>query len=146
MPSVVLDASSPVGALLKEGSVPERAFLLARASATICLSETVEAEIREVFARPKFKKYLAAGRSAYILAVLTTAARRIESTERVTDCRDAKDNKYLELALAAEAETIISSDDDLLVLHPWRGVAIITPAGYVARTECIPDTPTPRSR
>jgi len=113
MPSVVLDASSLVGALLKEGSVPERAFLLARASATICLSETVEAEIREVFARPKFKKYLAAGRSAYILAVLAVlaaAARRIEPTEQVTDCRDAKDNKYLELALAAEAETIIYPD------------------------------------
>ncbi len=113
MPSVVLDASSLVGALLKEGSVPERAFLLAWASATICLSETVEAEIREVFARPKFKKYLAAGRSAYILAVLAVlaaAARRIEPTEQVTDCRDAKDNKYLELALAAEAETIIYPD------------------------------------
>ena len=44
-------------------------------------------------------------------------------TERVTDCRDAKDNKYLELALAAGADPIVSSDDDLLVLHPWRGCA-----------------------
>jgi hypothetical protein len=41
MPSVVLDASTLVGALLKEGSVPERALLLARASATICLSLSV---------------------------------------------------------------------------------------------------------
>jgi putative PIN family toxin of toxin-antitoxin system len=34
----------------------------------------------------------------------------------VTDCRDAKDNKYLELALAAGVGVIVSSDDDLLVL------------------------------
>jgi predicted nucleic acid-binding protein len=29
---------------------------------------------------------------------------------RVTDCRDAKDNKYLELALVAGPETIVSGD------------------------------------
>lgn len=132
MPNVVLDASSLVGALLKEGSIPERALLLARASATICLSAAVEAEIREVFARPKFGRYLATGRAQHILAVLTAAARTYEPAEQVTDCRDAKDNKYLELALAAKAETIITSDDDLLVLHPWRGIEIVTPAGYVA--------------
>ncbi|HEY3624349.1 MAG TPA: putative toxin-antitoxin system toxin component, PIN family [Roseiarcus sp.] len=50
----------------------------------------------------------------------------------VTDCRDPKDDKYLELALAAGAETIVSSDDDLLVLHPWCGVRILRPADYVA--------------
>jgi uncharacterized protein len=53
--------------------------------------------------------------------------------ERVTDCRDPKDDKYLELALAAGAETIVSSDDDLLTLHPWRDVRILSPAGYLAR-------------
>jgi predicted nucleic acid-binding protein len=48
------------------------------------------------------------------------------------DCRDPKDNKYLELAAAGRAEIIISGDDDLLVLHPWRGVAIIGPTQFVA--------------
>jgi predicted nucleic acid-binding protein len=51
---------------------------------------------------------------------------------RVTDCRDPKDDKYLELALAAGAEIIVSSDDDLLVLHPWRGARILRPADYHA--------------
>ena len=51
---------------------------------------------------------------------------------RVADCRDPKDDKYLELAFAAGAETIVSSDDDLLVLHPWRGVRILRPADYLA--------------
>jgi putative PIN family toxin of toxin-antitoxin system len=53
----------------------------------------------------------------------------------VTECRDHKDNKYLELALAAQARTIVSSDDDLLVLHPWRGVQILRPAAYLAGIE-----------
>lgn len=135
MPNVVFDASTLVGALLKEGSVPERALLLARSLETICLSTAVESEIREVFARPKFRTYLRPARPAHILAILTAAAWNVEPTERVTDCRDPKDNKYLELALATGARTIVSSDDDLLVLHPWRGIDIVTPSAFVAALE-----------
>lgn len=135
MPKIVFDASSLVGALLKEGSVPERALLLARSRAVVCLSTSVEDEVRAVFARPKFSKYLASDRGARILALLCTAAERCEPTVTVSDCRDHKDNKYLELALAAGADTIVSSDGDLLVLHPWRSIHIITPAEYVSRFE-----------
>jgi len=56
MPNVVFDASSLVGALLKEGSAPERALLPARSKHRICLSDAVEKEIREVVARPKFAR------------------------------------------------------------------------------------------
>jgi predicted nucleic acid-binding protein len=48
-------------------------------------------------------------------------------------CRDTKDNKFVALALAAEADVLVSSDKDLLALHPWRGIRIATPAGFVAR-------------
>lgn len=135
MPNVVFDASSIVGALLKADSVPERALLLARSHEIICLSPAVEAEIREVFSRPRFARYLSDGRSESILGLLSMAATLVTPVEPVTDCRDAKDNKYLELALAAEAQTIVSSDDDLLVLDPWRGIRIVTPAEYVKRFE-----------
>jgi uncharacterized protein len=36
------------------------------------------------------------------------------------------------LSLAAGADTVVSSDDDLLLLHPWRGVRILRPAEYLA--------------
>jgi predicted nucleic acid-binding protein len=39
---------------------------------------------------------------------------------RCGDCRDGKDNRYLELGLAAGATAIVSSNEDLLVLNPWR--------------------------
>lgn len=70
-------------------------------------------------------------RREQILDVLRSAAVWFEPTIAVTDCRDSKDNKYLELALAAGAETIVSSDEDLLVLHPWRRVHILRPADYL---------------
>jgi putative PIN family toxin of toxin-antitoxin system len=135
MPNVVFDASSLVGALLRQNSIPERALLLARAHDTICISPDVESEIREVFARPRFGRYLTPGRARLILDVLTASAVVVVPTVRITDCRDTKDNKYLELALAAGATTLITSDGDLLALDPWRGIRIITPADYVVRFE-----------
>jgi putative PIN family toxin of toxin-antitoxin system len=133
MPKIVFDASSVVGALLNQDSVPERALLLARSNDTICLSAAVEAEIREVAGRPKFQRYLSLSRVELILEILTAAALVVEPREVVTDCRDAKDNKYLELAFAAEADVIVTSDQDLLTLDPWRGIRIMTPAAYVTR-------------
>ena len=67
--------------------------------------------------------------------MLTEAALLIEPTVVVRDARDGKDNQYLELALAAGAATIVSSDADLLSLDPWRGVRIVTPSAYVSRFE-----------
>ena len=52
----------------------------------------------------------------------------------VTDCRDPKDNKFLELALSGKAYLILTGDDDILTLHPWPGIAILGPADYLART------------
>jgi predicted nucleic acid-binding protein len=41
---------------------------------------------------------------------------------------------YLELAFAAGAGIIVSSDSDLQILNPWRGVQILGPAAYLAST------------
>lgn len=73
-----------------------------------------------------------AARRERILDMLRSAAVWFEPTDYVTDCRDAKDNKYLELALASGAEIIVSSDEDLLVLDPWRGVRVLRPVDYLA--------------
>jgi uncharacterized protein len=116
MANVVFDASSIFGTALKEDSLPERALLLARRHETICLSVWVETEIREVLRRPKFYKYIADAARARILDILGAAM--FAPIDQITDRRDKKVNEYLEMALAAEASTIVSSDDDLLALDP----------------------------
>ncbi|WP_084696270.1 putative toxin-antitoxin system toxin component, PIN family [Salisaeta longa] len=45
--------------------------------------------------------------------------------------RDPDDDKFLELALAGGAEVIISGDNNLLVLDPFRGVRIARPRAFV---------------
>ncbi|WP_238361224.1 putative toxin-antitoxin system toxin component, PIN family [Iningainema tapete] len=56
----------------------------------------------------------------------------IDMTEQINECRDPKDNKYLELALSGQAECIVTGDNDLLVLNPWRGIEILTVQEFLA--------------
>ncbi len=51
----------------------------------------------------------------------------------IDECRDPKDNMLLELALSGHADLIVTGDIDLLCLHPWRGIAILSPAAYLER-------------
>ena len=46
-------------------------------------------------------------------------------------CRDPKDNSFLELAICAQAQFIITGDNDLLVLHPFRGISILPPRSFI---------------
>lgn len=103
----------------------------ARTKGTIALSEAVYGEIAEVLARPKFARVLTDDRRREILHLLGAAALWVEPGTEVRDCRDGKDNRCLELALAAGATAIVSGDADLLALHPWRGIRVLRPAAFL---------------
>lgn len=49
----------------------------------------------------------------------------------MNECRDPKDNKYLELAVSGKAECIITGDEDLLVLNPFRQIDILTVQNFL---------------
>jgi len=51
----------------------------------------------------------------------------------VTICRDPKDDKFLEAALAGRADCIVSGDADLLNLTPFEDIPILRPAEFLAR-------------
>lgn len=131
---IVFDVSSLVGAAIRRDGVPELALRRALRIDQIAVSEAVIAELLDVFARPRLQRFLDPELRDEVLSELHASGLFFVPSERVTDCRDPKDNKYLELAFAAAAATIASSDDDLLVLHPWRGVQILKPAAYLTET------------
>ena len=131
---VVLDASTFVSAALKADSLPERALLRAVGDPNrLILSQEVEDEYREVIFRPKFDRFVSVERRHRILDIVVFAAERIEPSESVRECRDPKDDKYLALAVSGRADVIVSSDArHLLSMHPWRGIAILSPANFLA--------------
>jgi putative PIN family toxin of toxin-antitoxin system len=112
---------------------PHQAVRQARASDTLAMSQPVFDEIVAVLHRPRLARFVDATLRADLLDQLVSGSAWFEPLVAVADCRDVADNMYLELAWAAEAAAIVSGDQDLLVPHPWRGIAILRPAVYVTR-------------
>jgi uncharacterized protein len=54
----------------------------------------------------------------------------IASPAAVPDCRDPFDRPFLELALAAQADALLTGDGDLLALAPDFAVPILTPRAF----------------
>jgi putative PIN family toxin of toxin-antitoxin system len=131
---IVLDASTLVSATFSRTGVPARAVDHAFRSDRVAVSEATMSEVLAVLARPRLARFLDAELRDALLGQLDALAVFFTPAETVADCRDAKDNKYLEVALAADAWAIVSGDADLLVLHPWRDVRILRPAEYLAET------------
>jgi predicted nucleic acid-binding protein len=48
-------------------------------------------------------------------------------THTINECRDPRDDKFLELAVSGRADYLVSGDKDLLVLHPFRMIPILRP-------------------
>ncbi len=57
----------------------------------------------------------------------------VPNPTKVPDCRDPFDRPFLELALTAKADALITGDKDLLVLTQKFSVPIMTPAAFKER-------------
>jgi len=57
----------------------------------------------------------------------------IEPGVSVTDCKDPKDNMFLECAISADAKVIVRGDNHLLELHPYHGIEILNVADYIRK-------------
>jgi len=133
-PRIVLDTSVAVSAVLLPRSVPRTAFDLAIARGRLLVSAATVCELDEVLRRPKFNKYVSEEKRLEFLASLVREAETIEVKAVISDCRDPKDNKFLELAVSGNASHLISGDADLLSLHPFRGIRIVTPQAFLVES------------
>ena len=130
---VVLDTNVAVSAALLRRSTPRRAFDEAIDHGTLLNSAATLAELSEVLGRPRFNRYVSEDTRHEFLEMLVREAELIEVTERLTVCRDPKDDKFLELAISGGATHIISGDEDLLTLHPFRGISVLSPQDFVTQ-------------
>ena len=134
---VVLDTNVAVSAALLPRSTPRRAFDLILEYSTFLMSVATLAELNEVLRRPRFDRYLSEEKRLAFLAAVLRESEMVVVTAVVSVCRDPRDDKFLELAVSGAATHIISGDDDLLSLHPFRGVAIISPQDFVSERNSV---------
>ena len=131
----VFDTNAILSALLLPKSKPRQAFDKARREGTLLISEDMIGEINDVLRRDEFEKYVKESLRVEFLTALLRDAELVQVTENVTACRDPRDDKFLSLAVSGNANCIVSGDKDLLVLDPFREIAILSPAQFLERKD-----------
>jgi uncharacterized protein len=127
----VIDTNVFVSAAVLSPSVPRQAVSKALRAGLLLFSEYTMDELKEVLFRPKFDRYVSREGRALFLAQLESVVEFVPIIRLVRECRDPKDDKFLEVALNGRADVIITGDADLLRVHPWRGITILSPAKYL---------------
>ncbi len=129
----VVDTNVLVSAMVFPPSVPRQAVDKALSDDVLLFSEFTMDELKEVLFRSKFDRYVSREERAIFLAQIGIAAQFVSIVQIVRECRDPKDDKFLELALNGSADVIITGDAHLLGMHPWREIEILTPADYLKK-------------
>ncbi len=125
---VVVDTNALVSRLLLSDSIPGQAVHKVVDEAQLLISEATLEELADVLFGGKFDPYVTIEERQEFLRLLGRIAEPVQDVHTIRACRDARDDKFLELAVNGEASLIITGDADLLELDPFRGIPIITPA------------------
>lgn len=133
---LVLDTNTLISRMLLPHGVAGRAVDKALAEGVLLVSEETIEELARVISRPKFDRYVSLEDRRQFLRLLGGIARVVPIVHRIAVCRDPKDDIFLHVALNGEAQTLITGDQDLLVLadsfqrnHRLR---IVSPSAYLA--------------
>lgn len=127
----VFDTNVVVSGLMLLQSPPRRAFDVARTNGHVLVSEATLEELDDVLRRPKLARYVSESQRLEFLAAYIRDAEDVPVVTRFRACRDAKDDKFLELAVAGRATHVVTGDADLLMLSPFRGIDILTPVDFL---------------
>lgn len=128
----VFDTNTLVSAALLSGTTTRKALDKGMEADRLAVSSETMQEIVEVLFRKEFDKYFLNAEERWVIVDKIEAnAIFFNPTISITACRDPKDNKFLELVVEANAFCIITGDDDLLVLHPFRGIPILNASDFL---------------
>ena len=128
---VVLDTNVVVSAALSPRSLPGQVLYYAIDYRALIISEATLSELIDVLLRPRFDSYLEEEDRVEFITSLRRQAGSVVITQSISVCRDPRDDKFLELALSGRATHVVSGDRDLLALHPFRDIPILTPRDFL---------------
>lgn len=126
---VVYDTNVIVSAALKPESLPASLVSLAMTRRVrLFVSPAILEEYEAVLKRPKFR--LDSKRVEAFLRDLRKAATRVWPSRRVTEAPDEADNRFLECAVAAQADYLVTGNKKHFPLPEIEGTRIVSPAEF----------------
>lgn len=128
---IVIDTNVLLSGVLWRGAPHELLGQVRAGLVELAMNASLLDEFSRVIARPKFAGILqrTTRTPERILAELSALAEMVAVRPLAQPvCRDPDDDVVLACALAAQADLIVSGDDDLLVLKTFQGIPIVSPA------------------
>jgi putative PIN family toxin of toxin-antitoxin system len=113
--------------------MPAQAIDKAVTNAQLVATMETLRELIEKRYSPKCDRYVGGERRDALLERVASLVEIIDVLQPTRASRDPKHDKFLEAAVNGRADVIATGDKDLLDLNPFRGIAIVTPADYLAR-------------
>jgi putative PIN family toxin of toxin-antitoxin system len=89
-------------------------------------SQTTFDELRTRIYRPKFDRYISLDDRERLLRDFNACAVWVEPGEPGQYCRDRDDDHFIEVALKAQADDLVSGDKDLLEAPPVQGLRVLS--------------------
>ena len=132
----VIDTGVLVSALIRPQGTTGDVLHALRDGRFIAIYTTgILVEIIDVLGRPalRTKYHIEPDDLAILINLVRLRGELVIPERKVTACRDPKDDKFLEAALAASADCIVSGDLDLLDLASYENIPILRPAEFLAR-------------
>lgn len=130
-PRIVLDTNVLLSCLLfKRGSVTRIRNAWQSGSVIPLASGETARELLDVLAYPKFK--LNADEQTDILGEYLPWCQTVNVPDSTAtpDCRDLDDRPFLQLAVAGNADALVTGDLDILALSDIFRIPILTPAAF----------------
>ncbi|MBP2292412.1 putative toxin-antitoxin system toxin component, PIN family [Azospirillum rugosum] len=134
---VVLDTNILVAYALLDDEVPRRNLAVrdcvaaVRTRGRLYASDATLAELHAVLMRPTFDRYKPPEQREAFLAALATDICRLESVPDVRLCRDPDDDMFLAVALAADADWLVTVDRQLLSVRRVGRTRILRPERFL---------------
>jgi putative PIN family toxin of toxin-antitoxin system len=103
----------------------------------VLVSQPIIDEILRVTGYERIQKKYAKVRKNRLefAALISEQAEWIEPGETLNIVVDESDNRYIECAVAGNAQYIVTGDEHLLARGEYQGIEILTPAAFVALRE-----------
>ena len=127
---VVLDTNVLVSAL-GYGGKPEDCLVTAMDEAVPVTSEEILDEVDRVMGYDDLP--IEPSERREFLRVLRGVSEVVNPDERIDAVEDSDDDKFLEAAVEADADYIVSGDDDLLSVGEFRETEILSPAEFLEK-------------
>src|SRR5690606_14614806 len=124
-PRVILDTNVLISYVLKPNAGMARVVHTAFDQGSLLISQDTFDELRNVIERFVKRGFVTVQEASEFLGSIVEAAQWVKILETVQACRDPKDDKFLELAVNGQAAYLVTGDQDLLILHPFKETHIL---------------------